>query len=75
MNDICEKVCPCEQCDCEEEDCELAKAYGKQVAKKPQHDCGGYYCPHCHEWIDELDVGEKYCENCGGALDWECKLT
>ena len=29
MNDICEKICPCNQCDAEQEDCELAKAYIK----------------------------------------------
>lgn len=29
MNDICDKICPCNQCDTEQEDCELAKAYKK----------------------------------------------
>lgn len=48
----------------------------KQTPEKPHHDCGGYYCPDCNEWIDEMQVGiAKYCMECGKAIDWEGAKT
>jgi hypothetical protein len=48
------------------------KALEKQIAKKPIRDMSGSWCPTCNEYFDEFHDGinEKYCYNCGQALDW-----
>ena len=41
------------------------------VKRKPiDNEEGGIECPICGMSIDEFD-SEKYCFNCGQALDWE----
>lgn len=52
---------------------ELAiSALEKQIPKKLNSDMGGYYCPSCKEWVDEIQVGKiTHCTECGQKLNWE----
>ena len=80
--DICKEVCPCNQCDTEQDDCKLAKAYMKQIPKKPNNlthkllyeDGWRYECPTCkgavgeNVYHPEVTDNEVYCTSCGQAL-------
>ena len=48
------------------------KAINRQfVKRKPvANEEGGVECPFCGESVDYYIYPEKYCSNCGQALDW-----
>ena len=79
---ICIDICPCEECDWDEEDCILARAYQKQLPKKPlkggNHLSDDTYniCPACSRLVGvnyAVDNRTDYCPDCGQALDWSGK--
>lgn len=42
------------------------------VERKPvANEEGGVECPFCGESVDYYIYPEKYCSNCGQALDWD----
>lgn len=53
----------------------IDQALEKQVAKKPIHANGNYYCPTCKDtwllWDDAIpNEYDNFCRYCGQKIDW-----
>ena len=52
------------------------QALEKQIAKKPIHANGNYYCPTCKDtwilWDDAIpNEHDNFCPSCGQKINWE----
>lgn len=45
----------------------------KQILKKPKWDSRMPKCLTCHNWINDNETIQKYCNYCGQAIDWSDK--
>lgn len=62
---------PCSDVDKRDKAIEIAKeAVVSTEARKPIYyelEGGDFECPRCYELVDD---GDRFCSNCGQALDW-----